>query len=218
MASISAREILSSENLKQDLHQLNSWGNYCYCEVVKNKEGTGRRITVSPRPCCSRRVRVDAKKKTSRGGRTVDEFINNVKKLQRREISLKHYSVFTNSPLTGFGAGVATTAAVNKQYEHGSQRDGDTDMSSYETKYGDRENNALGSNSEGEPKFDRSENNDSTKSGSALDAVEYDNLWEKITMDKLDFVFSYTLGSIGGGIRISVGISQIWVFNRAHRR
>ncbi|KEH16642.1 hypothetical protein MTR_0127s0050 [Medicago truncatula] len=83
-------------------------------------------------------------------------------------------------------AGVATTAAVNKQYEHGSQRDGDTDMSSYETKYADRENNTLGSNSEGERKFDRSENNDSTKSGSALDAVEYDNLWEKITMDKLD--------------------------------
>lgn len=99
--------------------------------------------------------------------------------------------IFVSLVINIAAAGVATTAAVNKQYEHGSQRDGDTDMSSYETKYGDRENNALGSNSEGERKFDRSENNDSTKSGSALDAVEYDNLWEKITMDKLDLYELY---------------------------
>jgi hypothetical protein len=57
-------------------------------------EGTGRRITVSPRPCCGRRVRVDAKK-TGRGGRTVDGFVNSVKKLQRREISSKRDRAFS---------------------------------------------------------------------------------------------------------------------------
>lgn len=79
---------------------------------------------------------------------------------------------------------VATTAAVNKQYEQGSRSDGDTEGAGSEPKgSGDREHNALGANSEGERKSDRSVGNDSTKSDSALDDVaEYDIPWEEITM------------------------------------
>jgi hypothetical protein len=79
---------------------------------------------------------------------------------------------------------VATTAAVNKQYEQGNRSDGDTDGSGNEPKgSGDGKNNALGANSEGERKSDRSVGNDSTKSDSALDDVaEYDIPWEEITM------------------------------------
>lgn len=54
--------------------------------------GGGRRITVSPRPCCGRRV--VAKKGPRRGG-AVDGFVNSVKKLQRREISSKRDRAFT---------------------------------------------------------------------------------------------------------------------------
>ncbi|XP_029129547.1 uncharacterized protein LOC109810085 isoform X3 [Cajanus cajan] len=52
----------------------------------------GRRITVSPRPCCGRRI-VAAKKRP----RAVDGFVNSVKKLQRREISSKRDRAFTMS-------------------------------------------------------------------------------------------------------------------------
>ena len=79
---------------------------------------------------------------------------------------------------------VATTAAVSKQYEQGNRSDGDTEGSGNEPKgSGDGENNALGANSEGGEKSDRSVSNDSTKSDSALDDVaEYDIPWEEITM------------------------------------
>ncbi|KAG5052692.1 hypothetical protein JHK87_004890 [Glycine soja] len=52
-------------------------------------EGGGRRITVSPRPCCGRRV--VAKKRP----RLVDGFVNSVKKLQRREISSNRDRAFS---------------------------------------------------------------------------------------------------------------------------
>ena len=54
----------------------------------------GRRITVSPRPCCGRRI--VAKKRPRRGG-AVDGFVNSVKKLQRREISSKRDRAFSMS-------------------------------------------------------------------------------------------------------------------------
>lgn len=54
----------------------------------------GKRITVSPRPCCGRRVL--AKKRPRRGG-GVDGFVNSVKKLQRREISSKRDRAFCMS-------------------------------------------------------------------------------------------------------------------------
>ncbi|XP_050899067.1 probable serine/threonine-protein kinase SIS8 isoform X2 [Lathyrus oleraceus] len=80
---------------------------------------------------------------------------------------------------------VATTAAVNKQYEQGSRSDGDTGS-------GDGENNALGANSEGERKSDRSVSNDSTKSDSALeDVAEYDIPWEEISMGERIGLGSY---------------------------
>ncbi|KAH1245674.1 hypothetical protein GmHk_06G015946 [Glycine max] len=52
----------------------------------------GKRITVSPRPCCGRRI-VAAKKRP----RANDGFVNSVKKLQRREISSKRDRAFTMS-------------------------------------------------------------------------------------------------------------------------
>lgn len=55
-------------------------------------EGGGRRITVSPRPCCGRRV--VAKKKPHRGG-AGDGFVNSVKKLQRREICTQRIRGFS---------------------------------------------------------------------------------------------------------------------------
>ncbi|XP_061339209.1 uncharacterized protein LOC133285906 [Gastrolobium bilobum] len=55
-------------------------------------EGGGRRITVSPRPCCGRRVL--AKRRPRRGG-IFGGFINSVKKLQRREISSKSHRGFS---------------------------------------------------------------------------------------------------------------------------
>ena len=54
----------------------------------------GRRITVSPRPCCGRRVL--AKKRPRRSG-GIDGFVNSVKKLQRREISSKRDRAFSMS-------------------------------------------------------------------------------------------------------------------------
>jgi hypothetical protein len=54
--------------------------------------GGGRRVSSSPRPCCGRRV--VAKKKHGRGG-AGDGFINNVRKLQRREISTKSVRGFS---------------------------------------------------------------------------------------------------------------------------
>ncbi|CAJ2675946.1 unnamed protein product [Trifolium pratense] len=88
---------------------------------------------------------------------------------------------------------VATTAAVNKQYEQGSRSDGDTDGSGNEPKgSGDGKYNALGANSEGEQKSDRSVGNDSTKSDSALDDVaEYDIPWEEIAMGERIGLGSY---------------------------
>ncbi|KAL5052402.1 hypothetical protein RYX36_033084 [Vicia faba] len=83
---------------------------------------------------------------------------------------------------------VATTAAVNnvnKQYEQGNRSDGETGS-------GDGENNALGANSEGERKSDRSVSNDSTKSDSALeDVAEYDIPWEEISMGERIGLGSY---------------------------
>ncbi|KAL6541671.1 hypothetical protein OROGR_011157 [Orobanche gracilis] len=52
----------------------------------------GRRITASPRPCSGRRV---VAKKRPRGG--LDEFVNSVKKLQKREISSKRDRSFSMS-------------------------------------------------------------------------------------------------------------------------
>lgn len=88
---------------------------------------------------------------------------------------------------------VATTAAVSKQYELGNRSDGDTEGSGNEPKgSGDGENNALGANSEGGEKSDRSVSNDSTKSDSALDDVaEYDIPWEEITMGERIGLGSY---------------------------
>ncbi|ESW32517.1 hypothetical protein PHAVU_002G328800 [Phaseolus vulgaris] len=87
---------------------------------------------------------------------------------------------------------VATTAAVSK-YEQGSRSDGDTEGGGSESKgSGDGEPNALGENSEGERKSDRSVSNDSTKSDSALDEVaEYDIPWEEIKMGERIGLGSY---------------------------
>ncbi|CAL0312374.1 unnamed protein product [Lupinus luteus] len=81
---------------------------------------------------------------------------------------------------------VATTAAVSKQYEQGSQSDGDTDGAGYEPKGGE------GANSEGERISDRSVGNESTRSESALDDVaEYDIPWEEITLGERIGLGSY---------------------------
>jgi len=69
-----------------------SWGSSrCSSFSSEGMEG-GRRITVSPRPCCGRRI-VAAKKRP----RAADGFVNSVKKLQRREISSKRDRAFTMS-------------------------------------------------------------------------------------------------------------------------
>jgi len=81
---------------------------------------------------------------------------------------------------------VATTAAVSKQYEQGSRSDGDTDSAGDLKGSGDGEHIALGANSEGERRSDRSVvSNDSTKSDSALDdhdVAEVDIPWEEISL------------------------------------
>ncbi|XP_019430953.1 PREDICTED: uncharacterized protein LOC109338222 isoform X2 [Lupinus angustifolius] len=56
--------------------------------------GSGKRITVSPRPCSGRRI--IATKRPRRGG-AADGFVNSVKKLQRREISSKRDRGFSMS-------------------------------------------------------------------------------------------------------------------------
>ncbi|KAL2342353.1 hypothetical protein Fmac_003638 [Flemingia macrophylla] len=79
---------------------------------------------------------------------------------------------------------VATTAVVSKQYEQGSRSDGDDPKAS-----GDGEQNAIGENSEGERKSDRSVSNDSTKSDD--DVAEYDIPWEEIAMGERIGLGSY---------------------------
>ncbi|WVZ15504.1 hypothetical protein V8G54_013070 [Vigna mungo] len=91
---------------------------------------------------------------------------------------------------------VATTAAVSKQYEQGSRSDGDTDSAGYDLKSsGDGEHIALGANSEGERRSDRSVvSNDSTKSDSALDdhdVAEVDIPWEEISLGERIGLGSY---------------------------
>ncbi|KAL5174725.1 putative serine/threonine-protein kinase SIS8 [Glycine soja] len=88
---------------------------------------------------------------------------------------------------------VATTAAVSKQYEQGSWSGGDTEGAGCEPKCsGDGEHNALGENTEGERKSDRSVSNDSTKSDSALDDVaEYDIPWDEIAVGERIGLGSY---------------------------
>nr|KYP67463.1 Serine/threonine-protein kinase CTR1 [Cajanus cajan] len=83
--------------------------------------------------------------------------------------------VWEKSATATAAAVVATTAAVNKQYEQGRWSDGDEPKGS-----GDGEHNAIGENSEGERKSDRSVSNDSTKSDD--DVAEYDIPWEEIAM------------------------------------
>ncbi|KAJ7959493.1 Transducin/WD40 repeat-like superfamily protein [Quillaja saponaria] len=55
---------------------------------------SGRRITVSPRPCCGRRVLAKKRQRHGGGG---DGFVNSVKKIQRREISSKRDRAFSMS-------------------------------------------------------------------------------------------------------------------------
>ncbi|CAJ1952066.1 unnamed protein product [Sphenostylis stenocarpa] len=91
---------------------------------------------------------------------------------------------------------VATTAAVSKQYEQGSRSDGDTDSAGYDLKgSGDGEHTALGANSEGDRRSDRSVvSNDSTKSDSALDdldVAEVDIPREEITLGERIGLGSY---------------------------
>lgn len=94
---------------------------------------------------------------------------------------------------------VATTAAVNKQYEQGTQTDGDADGAGYEPRgsggrgsggcgsggrgSGDQERDALEAKSEGERISDSLVGNDSSKSDVALDDVaECEIPWEEIIM------------------------------------
>ncbi|RDX89886.1 putative serine/threonine-protein kinase SIS8, partial [Mucuna pruriens] len=91
---------------------------------------------------------------------------------------------------------VATTAAVSRQYEQGSRSDGDTDSAGCDLKgSGDGEHIALGPNSEGDRRSDRSVvSNDSTKSDSALDdhdVAEVDIPWEEITLGERIGLGSY---------------------------
>lgn len=74
---------------------------------------------------------------------------------------------------------VATTAAVNKQYEQV-----EADATLYELRgSGDREHDACGENSEGERISDRSVGNESTKSDITLDDVaECEIPWEEISL------------------------------------
>ncbi|KOM54455.1 hypothetical protein LR48_Vigan10g034700 [Vigna angularis] len=85
---------------------------------------------------------------------------------------------------------------VQPQYEQGSRSDGDTDSAGYDLKgSGDGEHIALGANSEGERRSDRSVvSNDSTKSDSALDdqdVAEVDIPWEEISVGERIGLGSY---------------------------
>ncbi|KAG4388450.1 hypothetical protein GLYMA_09G177600v4 [Glycine max] len=93
-------------------------------------------------------------------------------------------------------AAAVVTAAVSRQYEQGSRSDGDTDSAGYDLKgSGDGEHIALGANSEGDRRSDRSVvSNDSTKSDSALDdheVAEVDIPWEEITLGERIGLGSY---------------------------
>ncbi|KHN23722.1 Serine/threonine-protein kinase CTR1 [Glycine soja] len=106
-----------------------------------------------------------------------------------------------NVPVAAAAAAAAAvvavvTAAVSRQYEQGSRSDGDTDSAGYDLKgSGDGEHIALGANSEGDRRSDRSVvSNDSTKSDSALDdheVAEVDIPWEEITLGERIGLGSY---------------------------
>lgn len=83
---------------------------------------------------------------------------------------------------------VATTAAVNKQYEQV-----EADATLYELRgSGDREHDACGENSEGERISDRSVGNESTKSDITLDDVaECEIPWEEISLGERIGLGSY---------------------------
>ncbi|KAH1241312.1 putative serine/threonine-protein kinase SIS8 [Glycine max] len=107
-------------------------------------------------------------------------------------VAVAKSSIDSNIELPVAAAATATaaavvTAAVSRQYEQGSRSDGDTDSAGYDLKgSGDGEHIALGANSEGDRRSDRSVvSNDSTKSDSALDdheVAEVDIPWEEITL------------------------------------
>ncbi|KAJ6291075.1 hypothetical protein OIU76_023181 [Salix suchowensis] len=105
---------------------------------------------------------------------------------------------------------VATTAAVNKQYEQGARSDGDADSAGYEPRgsgdkgsgghssgghgsgSGGRECDALGANSEGERISDRSVGSDSSKSDAAMaDVAECEIPWDEIAMGERIGLGSY---------------------------
>ncbi|KAG5229801.1 serine/threonine-protein kinase [Salix suchowensis] len=105
---------------------------------------------------------------------------------------------------------VATTAAVNKQYEQGARSDGDADSAGYEPRgsgdkgsgghssgghgsgIGGRECDALGANSEGERMSDRSVGSDSSKSDAAMaDVAECEIPWDEIAMGERIGLGSY---------------------------
>ncbi|KAJ6759863.1 MAP KINASE KINASE KINASE-LIKE PROTEIN [Salix purpurea] len=105
---------------------------------------------------------------------------------------------------------VATTAAVNKQYEQGARSDGDADSAGYEPRgsgdkgsggrssgghgsgSGGREYDALGANSEGERMSDRSVGSDSSKSDAAMaDVAECEIPWDEIAMGERIGLGSY---------------------------
>ncbi|KAG5037281.1 hypothetical protein AAZX31_07G096600 [Glycine max] len=116
-------------------------------------------------------------------------------------VAVAKSSIDSNIELPVAAAATATaaavvTAAVSRQYEQGSRSDGDTDSAGYDLKgSGDGEHIALGANSEGDRRSDRSVvSNDSTKSDSALDdheVAEVDIPWEEITLGERIGLGSY---------------------------
>ncbi|KAG5014834.1 hypothetical protein JHK82_020515 [Glycine max] len=91
------------------------------------------------------------------------------------------------------GQHISSQVEATQQYEQGSWSGGDTEGAGCEPKCsGDGEHNALGENTEGERKSDRSVSNDSTKSDSALDDVaEYDIPWDEIAVGERIGLGSY---------------------------
>ncbi|KAG4999341.1 hypothetical protein JHK87_020413 [Glycine soja] len=106
-----------------------------------------------------------------------------------------------SKPVEGLGIGLpldsgeAAGQHISSQVEatQGSWSGGDTEGAGCEPKCsGDGEHNALGENTEGERKSDRSVSNDSTKSDSALDDVaEYDIPWDEIAVGERIGLGSY---------------------------
>ncbi|KAF9667544.1 hypothetical protein SADUNF_Sadunf15G0034200 [Salix dunnii] len=93
---------------------------------------------------------------------------------------------------------VATTAAVNKQYEQGARSDGDADSAGYEPRgsgdkgSGGRSSGGHGCESEGERISDRSVGNDSSKSDAVMDDVaECEIPWDEIAMGERIGLGSY---------------------------